>query len=95
MAQWPVEPNWTHDVVAENLRELKRVTCFRASKGMFLPVLIDLYSAEAVIAGKESPVFHDVCEAVSKQLIGQIMLEALVVDDHSVVRFEMESRIYV
>ncbi len=92
MAQWP--GNWAGDVSADELREQKKITCFKAPEGMFLPVLIDLYNGTGKVAGEAHPSLDVVREGVSRRLIGQFAMRAIVVDDERVIRFEMDSRTY-
>jgi hypothetical protein len=92
MAQWP--ENWAGDVSADELKERKKITCFKAPERMFLPVLIDLYNGTGEVVGEAGPLLDVVREGVSRRLIGQIMMRAIVADHESVVRFEMDSRTY-
>ncbi len=94
MALWPVEQSWTRDVSAEDLITENKSSSFKASPGLFLPVMIDLYAGEAV-EQPQGTSFEDVRAYISRQLIGEIMLRALVVNDHGKVVFEQDSRIYV
>lgn len=92
MAQWPFD--WAGDVSAEDLKRQRNITCFKAPEGKFLPVLMDLYNGTAKVPGEAGYSLADVREHVSKLLIGQLMMRAIVVDHECVIRFEMDSRIY-
>ncbi len=91
---WDINQTWTKDVSAEDLLLENKSSSFKASEGKFLPVLMDLYNGEAV-QQSEGVSFEEVRRRISFQLIGQIMLRALVVDDRGKVAFEQDSRIYV
>lgn len=93
MAEWAVEQNWTNDYGAEELKSERRSSGFKATIGKYLPVMVDLYAGEAVEQA-EGVSFEDTRRRISFQLIGQIMLRALVIDDHGKVVFEQDSRKY-